>query len=198
MPGDLRPFQIEEVALLVDGMVLLALIHAAIAVLTTGINLLVIQGRSIRVARNDMQRLRLAISAELVNLRGLYKDNIDAIYAGKDVILSSRLFVTIYRGNLGRIHTLDAHDIPGIITAYAMCERVEALAAANCKAHGQSAFGMGKDRPFADDLVAAYEKAAAAADRALKAMGDVSVDSEAVSLEMDRAPPSTRPEAAVA
>jgi hypothetical protein len=163
-----------EAHVLIDGMVLLALIHAAIGMLTTAANLLVNQGRSIRVARNDSERLRLAIAAELVNLKDLYKENIDAIYAGKDVLVSSRLFVAIYRGNLGRLHTLDARDIPGIVTAYAMCERVEALAAAHCKAHGQGAFGLGKDRPFADDLVAAYEKAAAAAERTLKAMSEVS------------------------
>ncbi len=155
-----------------DAIVLLALIHAFMAILTTSINLFVNQGRSTRVARNDMERLRLAIGAELVNLAGLYKDNIDAIYAGEDVIMSSRLFVAIYRGNLGRIHTLGATDIPGIVTAYAMCEKVEALAAVHCKAHGQNAFSMGKERPFANDLVAAYEKAVAAVDRALKSMSD--------------------------
>jgi hypothetical protein len=46
--------------------------------------------------------------------------------------------------------------------------------------------------------VAAYEKAAAAADRALRAMGDLSGDSEAVGFELDQALPSARSETAVA
>jgi hypothetical protein len=150
---------------------LLALLHAAIALATTSVNLYVGQKRLATTSRNDMAKLRLALAAELANLRSLYKDNIDAIYAGKDALASCRMVSAIYRGNVGRLHALGAGDIPAVVTAYAMSERVEAYAAVHCKAHGANAFSMGKDRPFADSLVAMYEKAAAAADRALRVLG---------------------------
>lgn len=145
--------------------------HAVIALVTTACNLYVGQRRLTAISRNDMDKLRLALAAELANLRSLYKDNIDAIYAGADSLISCRMVSAIYRGNITRIHMLAAGDIPAVVTAYAMCERVEAYAAAHCKAHGANAFSMGKDRPFADALVARYEKAAAAADRALRVLG---------------------------
>ena len=153
-------------------MFLLAFIHAGIALVTTGANLYINHRRFVGATRNDMTRLRLELAAELANLRMLCKDNIDALYGEKDVLASCRMFCAIYRGNLGRLHTLAAEHIPPVVTAFAMCERAEAYAAAYCKAHGQSAFSMGKERPFAETLIAMYEKAAAASDRALRALGE--------------------------
>ena len=94
------------------------------------------------------------------------------LYSGQDALVSCRMFSVIYRANLGRLHLLTGVHIPPIVTAYAMSERVEALAAVHGKAHGQNAFSLGKERPFADALIAMYEKAAATAERALKALGE--------------------------
>ncbi len=152
-------------------MFLLAFIHAGIAFLTTGVNLFINHRRFVGTTTNDMTKLRLALAAELANLQMLCKDNIDALYSEKDALVSCRMFSAIYRGNLGRVHTLAAEHIAPVVTAYAMCERAEAYAAAYCKPHGQSAFSMGRERPFAASLIAAYEKAAAASDRALRALG---------------------------
>ncbi len=152
---------------------MLAALHA---LATTAVNLYVGQRRLTATSRNDMDKLRLALAAELANLRMLFKDNIDAIYAGRDALASCRMVSAIYRGNIPRVHMLAAGDIPAVVTAYAMSERVEAYAAAHCKAHGVNAFSMSKDRPYADALVALYEKAAAAADRALRELGQAEVE----------------------
>jgi hypothetical protein len=151
-------------------MVVITIIHAFIAALSMTVNLIVTHKRLKTTTIADGQKLRLAIACELVNLRDAYKDNVDALYACKDVICSSRLLLAIYRGNLGKLNTLEGSEIPAVVTAYAASERAEAFAAAHGKAHGQSAFSLGKERPFLDDLIAYYEKATAAADRALRAM----------------------------
>ncbi len=156
-------------------MFLLAFIHAGIAFLTTGATLYINHRRFVGTTANDMTRLRLALAAELANLQMLCRDNIEALYGEKDVLASCRMFSAIYRGNLGRVHTLAAEHIAPVVTAYAMCERAEGYAAAYCKPHGQSAFSIGKERPFVASLIAAYEKAAAASERALRAMGATEV-----------------------
>ena len=92
-------------------MFLLALVHAAIAFLTTGVNLYINHRRIVATSSNDMLKLRLALAAELANLQMLCKDNIDALHAEKDVLASCRMFCVIYRGNLGRVHTLAADHI---------------------------------------------------------------------------------------
>lgn len=150
---------------------LLGVFHAAVAVLTTAVNLYVGHRRTAAASARDASGLRAGLAAELAQLRDLYKANIDTLYAGQDALVSCRMFSVIYRANLGRLHLLSAADIAPVVAAYAMSERVEALTAVHCKAHGPSAFSMGKDRPFADALIAMYEKAAGAADRALKALG---------------------------
>jgi hypothetical protein len=152
---------------------LLGVFHAAVAVLTTGVNLYVGHRRTAATAARDVSGLRAGLAAEIAHLRQLYKANIDTLYAGQDALISCRMFSVVYRANLGRVHLLCAGDIAPIVAAYAMSERVEALAAVHCKAHGQNAFSMGKDRPFADTLISAYEKAAATAERALKALGEI-------------------------
>jgi hypothetical protein len=151
---------------------LLGVFHAAVAVFTTAINLYVTHRRTVSIAAKDMSGLRAGLAAELAQLRDLYKANLDTLYSGQDALVSCRMFSVIYRANLGRLHLLKGVHIPPIVTAYAMSERVEALAAVHCKAHGQNAFSLGKERPFADALIALYEKAAATAERALKALGE--------------------------
>jgi hypothetical protein len=150
---------------------LLGVFHAAVAVLTTTANLYVGHRRTAATAARDVSGLRAGLTAELAQLRDLYKANVDALYSGQDALVSCRMFSVIYRANLGRLHLLSPGDIAPIVAAYAMSERIEAMAAAHCKAHGQNAFSMGKERPFADALIAAYEKAAATAERALRALG---------------------------
>jgi hypothetical protein len=152
---------------------LLGIFHAAVAVCTTGANLYVGHRRTAASTARDASGLRAGLAAELAQLRDLYKVNIDALYAGHDALVSCRMFSVIYRANLSRLHLLSAADIAPIVAAYAMSERIEALAAAHCKAHGPNAFSMGKDRPFADALITTYEKAAATAERALKSLGAV-------------------------
>jgi hypothetical protein len=146
------------------------LLHGVIALLATGANVYATHRRAHAVAHKDSGGLRVALAAELANLRWLYKDNLDAIHGGADVLVSIRMFAAIYRGNLGRIHLLPAEIIPALVAAYAKGEQAEAYAAAYCKAHGATAFSMSKDRPFAQALVAAYEQAAASTERALRAM----------------------------
>ena len=150
--------------------VVLAVSHSLVAASTLGINLFVTQRRQMASAKSDARKFRLAVAAELASLRDLYKDNVDALYAGRDVLASSRLFQGVYRGNLGRLHILADGEIPAIVAGYAASERAEALAAAHGRPHGQSAFSLGKERPFTDEMVAAYERASAAAERALRAM----------------------------
>jgi hypothetical protein len=150
---------------------LLGVFHAAVAVFTTAVNLYVGHRRTASTCARDAAGMRAGLTAELVQLRDLFKANLDALYGDQDALVSCRMFSVIYRANLGRLHLLTAGDIAPIVAAYAMSERVEALAAAHCKAHGQNAFSMGKDRPFAATLIATYEKAAAAAERALRALG---------------------------
>ncbi|HXT07747.1 MAG TPA: hypothetical protein VN715_12515 [Roseiarcus sp.] len=150
---------------------LLGVFHAAVGILTTTINLFVGHRRTASTAARDMSGLRVALAAELGQLRHLYKANIDALYAGQDALVSCRMFSVIYRANLGRLHLLSAADIAPIVAAYAMSERVEAMVAVHCKAHGANAFSMGKERPFAEALIAAYEKGAAAVERGLRALG---------------------------
>jgi hypothetical protein len=151
---------------------LLGIFHAAVAVLTTAVNLYVGHRRTVASAARDVSGLRAGLAAELAQLRDLYKANIDALYAEQDALISCRMFTIIYRANLGRLHLLRSGDIAPIVSAYAMSERVEALAAVRCKAHGPNAFSIGKERPFADALIAMYEKAAATVERALKALGE--------------------------
>ncbi len=150
---------------------LLGVFHAAVAMVTTAANLYVGQRRAAANVARDASGLRAALAAELAHLGDLYKANIDALYAGADALVSCRMFSVIYRANLGRLHTLPAADLPAIVAAYAMSERVEAMAAVHCKPHGANAFSMGKERPFAETLIAMYEKAAAASERALRALG---------------------------
>ena len=150
---------------------LLGVFHAAVAVFTTAVNLYVGHRRTAASTARDVSGLRAGLAAELAQLRDLYKANIDALYAGQEALVSCRMFSVIYRANLGRVHLLASDDIAAIVAAYAMSERVEALAAVHCKAHGPNAFSMGKDRPFADALIATYEKAAASAERALRTLG---------------------------
>ncbi len=171
---------------------LLAVFHGAIALITTSANLYIGHRRQVSSLRRDSANLKLALAAELANLRDLYKDNIDAIYSGKEALASCRMFSVIYRGNLGRLHTLAGEHIAAIVTAFAMSERVEALAAVHCKAHGANAFSMGKDRPYADALVALYEKAAAAAERALKGLGQDHAEGAVADPRTDAAPQAVR------
>src|SRR5260221_13914342 len=83
--------------------VLLAILHAAIALATTTANLFLNHRRTVGATRNDAAKLRLAIAAELANLQRLCKDNIVALYAGKDVLVSARAFSAVYRGNVARV-----------------------------------------------------------------------------------------------
>ena len=55
------------------------------------------------------------------------------------------VFSAVYRGNLARVHALAEAQIPLVLTAFALLDRAEAFAAVYCKAHGQSAYGIGKD-----------------------------------------------------
>jgi len=162
---------------------LLGILHAIVAILTTSVNIFVNHRRTSATLRKDSGALRVALAAELASLRDLYKDNVDAIYAERDVLVSGRMVGAIYRGNLGRIHTLPAQDIPALIAAYAMCERAEAHAMAHCKAHGAIAFSMGKERPYAESLVALYEKAAAAVERALRTLAPADACDEPTAAE---------------
>jgi hypothetical protein len=146
------------------------LLHGAIALFATGANLYVTHRRTLTILRKDAGGLSVALAAELAGLRRLYKDNLDAIYDGGDVLVSSRMFGAIYRGNLSRIHQLPPDIIPALVTAYGMGERAEAHAAAHCKAHGATAFSMGRERPYKEGLLAAYEQAAASAERALRVL----------------------------
>ncbi len=161
-------------------MLVITLIHAFIAMFSMTVNLYVTHKRLRTSTTEDGKKLRLAIAAELLNLRDLYKDNIDALYAGKDVVASCRLLLAIYRGSLGKLSTLGSAEIPVIVTAYAMSERAEAFASAHCKAHGQNAFSLAKERPFLDDLITQYDKAKAAADRALRSMSATDPDLVAI------------------
>jgi len=152
-------------------LLLLAALHALVVIVTAAVNFYGAGRRAATASLRDATSLRAALAAELAHLSDLYKENIDAIYAGKDALASCRMFSVIYRGNLCRIHTLPAEDIPAIVAAYALSERIESFAAAHCKAQGATAFSLGKERPFAEALVATYEKAAAAAERALRRLG---------------------------
>ena len=152
--------------------VLVTIIHAFIAIFATTINIVTTHQRLAKAQRNDAGRLRTALAAELDHLRATYAYNIEAIRDAKDVVMSCRMFIAIYRGNLGRLHTLMEHELPAIVAAYAYSENIEGLLAAHCKAHGQSAYSMARERPYAEDLIALYERAGAAVDRALAAMGE--------------------------
>lgn len=158
---------------------LLALFHGAVALVTTGTNLLLNHRRLTSAAHRDIVHLRLALAAELANLRALYRDNIAAIRAGQEALASARMLCVIYRANLGRMHLLPAEAVGDVVTAYALCERAEAFAAVHCKAHGASAFSMGRDRAFADALTALYEQASARAQQALVLLGEPAVDAPA-------------------
>ncbi len=85
---------------------LLAVFHAAVALATTGANLWITHRRLATTTSRDTKSLRLALAAELVHLRALYRDNVAEIYAGRDALASSRMFCVIYRANLGRMHLL--------------------------------------------------------------------------------------------
>ena len=156
-------------------LLLLSLLHPLVALISLCVNQYATHRRTIRGSRSDGGKLRVALETELACLRDLCRENVEALYAGREALTSCRIFMTIYRGNLARLHMLEADDIPLLVAAYAMGERAEALAAVHGKAHGPHAYLLGKERPFADALVAQYEKAAAAAERALRAL-DVPVD----------------------
>ena len=153
--------------------ILLTSIYSIVVVCMLSVNFYLTRKRMTLATKVDAGNLRLVIASELLNLGDLFKDNIDALYAGKDMVASSRHLIAIYRGNLGRLTALAAQELPAIVTAYAASERADALASAHGKAHGHNAFTFAKERPFLADLIASYETAKAAANRALRAMGEV-------------------------
>jgi hypothetical protein len=153
-------------------MVVMTLVHACIAMFTTMTNLVTAQRRIRKSSEHDTRRLRILFTTELGILRESFMNNIDAIYEEKSVIMSSRAIVSIYRANLGRLNILGESEIPSVVAAYAFCENIEAFLSAHGKPNGQSSYSMGKERLYANELIALYGKGAEMVDRALIALSE--------------------------
>ena len=151
-------------------MLVMTLIHACIAMTTLAINIYVAHRRTKTSSDKDALRLRAGFAAELGVLKMTYENNIDAIRAEKSVIMSGRAAIAVYRGSLGKLNILHEAEIPAIVEAYAYCETIEGFLAAHGKANGQSSYSMGKDRDYANDLVALYYHGVGLVDAALAAM----------------------------
>lgn len=96
--------------------------------------------RSAGQRSTDALRVRVALRTELLTLRSVYEANLTTLDEGREFLLSSRPFVTVYRANLGRLTLFDEMEIGAIVGAYAYTDIVEGTIAANTKAHGGLAY----------------------------------------------------------
>ncbi len=151
----------------------IASIQACLAIFTMSVNILTTQRRLRKTSENDARRLRMLFAAELEVLRENFNANISVIYESANVVMSSRSIVWIYRANLGKLTVLHEREIPAVVAAYAFCENIDAFLAAHAKPNGQSSYSLGKERPYANELVALYNKGVELVDRALLAMRDL-------------------------
>jgi hypothetical protein len=103
----------------------MTLIHACIAILTTGVNIYVVHRRTVTSSTKDARRLRTSLIAELGILKATYNNNVAAVYEERSVIISGRAAIAVYRGGVGRLSILDESEIPAVVAAYAFCEAIE-------------------------------------------------------------------------
>jgi hypothetical protein len=83
----------------------------------------------------------------LQELSQVYTDNLRLIGNERGYLISGRSFVSVIRGNLERITTLDESIISSVIAVFSHNERIEALVAAHSRPRGGAAYSLTDSAP---------------------------------------------------
>ena len=125
-------------------------------IIVTIINVAATQFRFYSGTRRDSERLRSALYAELAELLHLYEDNLARLAGANAYLLSSRGHTVVYKGSIPRLHFLRNMDIPAVVSAYALNDRIEGLVAATCQEKTPAAYRLAEGAPV-DEIRAQYE-----------------------------------------
>ena len=107
--------------------------YIIIMVSTLALNHLLNRQQADKRTRVETNRFQLALLTEMQALGNLYDDNLDLLSRGNENLLSARHLALVYKGNLGRLLTLDASLLERVVAIYAENERIEAFMAASSK-----------------------------------------------------------------
>jgi hypothetical protein len=110
-------------------------------------NNLLVTVRDRRRRAQATKRLELALKVELLELSQVYTDNLRLIGNNRGYLISGRSFVSVIRGNLERITTLDEEVISPVIAVFSHNERIEALIAAHSRPRGGAAYSLLESAP---------------------------------------------------
>jgi hypothetical protein len=104
-----------------------------------------------RSAKED-QGLRTILQMELAELLLVYDENLRRIAEPPSHLLSGRPFLTVSKGNLGRVALLDPATIATLISAIAFNERIESTIGAQARLVGNSVYRLESNAPSLDDI----------------------------------------------
>ena len=123
----------------------------------------------------ETMRFRLALSIEMQALSTLYNDNLDLLNRDAEYVLSTRQSAIVYRGNLGRLMTLDTPVLEQVVAVYAENERIEALLAANAKSANALSYRIAPGIPETATLKRMFADATSNMKQACAALDDCNV-----------------------
>jgi hypothetical protein len=105
-------------------------------------NNLLTSWRGYRQTARQTKRLRIALRMELAELLRVYNENLRLLAQQRGYVMSGRAFVSVIRGNLERVTTLEEAEMTAVIAAFSHNERIEALVAAHAQPRGGAAFRL--------------------------------------------------------
>ena len=84
----------------------------------------------------EAQHLRVALAIAIAALRKLYEANLTIVASAGNSLLSGRNQITLLRSQLGRLISLDMHEVEAVMRACCAAERVETEMAGSSKKAG--------------------------------------------------------------
>jgi hypothetical protein len=131
-------------------------VAAMIIILCT--NQAISRKRADRRRAEEALRLKAALCIELSDIHEVYRENLRLIARKSGYLISTRHFVVVYRGNLGRVALLDPAEAAAIITAFSHCEKIEGIVSANAKRVNGPAFLIETTSPALPELRRKYRR----------------------------------------
>lgn len=135
-------------------------------------NNLLTSWRGYRHTARQTKRLRIALRMELAELLRVYNENLRLLAQQRGYVMSGRAFVSVIRGNLERLTTLDEDEMTAVIAAFSHNERIEALVSAHAMPRGGAAFRLHMESAPLQEIRRKYQTGRERVRAALDALND--------------------------